>query len=150
MNFAFYNSEIGLLKIGYEYKKLKYLKVVSKIDKSNQKSDFSDRVFLEIKEYLSKKRKVFSFDIDPDTTYFQKLVLDQLLKTNYGKTTTYKKIAKAINRPKAYRAVGNAVSKNPIRIVIACHRCIRSDGKLGDYAGGIQLKKKLLDLEKST
>ena len=82
-------------------------------------------------------------------TYFQLKVWNYLKTIPKGQTRTYKQVAIAIKKPKAIRAVANAVGKNPYPIVIPCHRVIRSDGKLGGYSGpgGLKLKKKLLNKE---
>lgn len=81
-------------------------------------------------------------------TEFQKKVWKQLTYIPYGETRTYKEIAVAIGNPKASRAVGMANNKNPITIVVPCHRVVGSNGKMVGYAGGLDMKKKLLDLEK--
>ena len=82
-------------------------------------------------------------------TAFQKKVWSALLKIPKGKTLTYKQLAKNIDNPKAVRAVGNAVGKNPLPIIIPCHRVIKSDGSLGGYSGkgGVKTKKMLLKKE---
>lgn len=82
-------------------------------------------------------------------TEFQKLVWKETMKIPYGYTATYKEIAERIGNPKSYRAVGNALGKNPLPIIIPCHRVIKGDGKLGGFTGGINLKKFLLKLEKN-
>ncbi len=82
-------------------------------------------------------------------TGFQISVLLEVLKIPRGETRTYKEIAKAIRHPKAYRAVGNALKRNPLPIVIPCHRVIRSDGSIGGYsAGGSKRKAELLEKER--
>ncbi len=72
----------------------------------------------------------------------------ELLKIPYGNTRTYAEIARAIGRPRAFRAVGMANHDNPVAIIVPCHRVIASDGTLGGYGGGLPLKQKLLDLER--
>jgi methylated-DNA-[protein]-cysteine S-methyltransferase len=86
------------------------------------------------------------FDLRP-LTAFQQTVLTALLTIPYGEVHTYKEVAHAIDHPKAARAVGNALAKNPIPLMIPCHRIITSDGKLGGYSGGLDTKKRLLALE---
>ena len=104
----------------------------------------------QLTEYFEGRRKVFDLPLDFDgLTDFMKSAYLELLKIPYGETVSYKYIAEKINRPKAYRAVGLANNKNPLPIIIPCHRVIGSDGKLVGYAGGIDLKIKLLELEKS-
>lgn len=99
-------------------------------------------------DYFSKKLKGFELRIDfLEGTKFQKKVWKAISRIPYGKTSSYKQIAKKIGNENAYRAVGNAVSKNPIPIIVPCHRVIKKDGSLGGYSLGIWRKKKLLCLE---
>ncbi|MGC6174652.1 methylated-DNA--[protein]-cysteine S-methyltransferase [Lacrimispora sp. 38-1] len=100
-------------------------------------------------EYLSGIRKTFDLKLAVKGTEFQKLVWESLHSIPYGETHSYKQVAEMIGRPEASRAVGMANSKNPILILTPCHRILGSDGKLVGYAGGLELKKKLLELEKS-
>ena len=103
---------------------------------------------LQLKEYLSGKRKEFNLPLDAQGTDFQKQVWNQLAKIPYGETRSYKDIAKALNDENASRAVGTANGKNPLCIIVPCHRVISSDGSLGGYSGGLSCKEKLLELEK--
>jgi len=84
----------------------------------------------------------------PEGTPFQKKVWKELLKIPSGQTVSYRDIARRIGHPKAFRAVGNAVGKNPLPITIPCHRVIRCDGKIGGYSGGAGKKRRLLAREK--
>lgn len=104
---------------------------------------------LEIEEYLEGKRMKFSVSLNPKGTEFQKRVWAQLAKIPYGSTCSYKEIAEKINQAKACRAVGTANGKNPLSLIVPCHRVIASDGTLGGYAGGLKIKAKLLKLEKA-
>ncbi|MDD2519051.1 MAG: methylated-DNA--[protein]-cysteine S-methyltransferase [Bacilli bacterium] len=106
------------------------------------------RTYNQIDEYLKGSRKTFDIPLDYRGTEFQKCVWQTLQKIPYGETKTYKEIAKIINSPNACRAVGNANNKNPIPIIIPCHRVIGSSGKLVGYAGGLTIKEILLNLEK--
>lgn len=101
----------------------------------------------QLEEYFLGKRKKFDLPLDPQGTDFMKRDWDALLKVPYGETRSYKDIAVALGNPKACRAVGLANNRNPIAIVIPCHRIIGADGKLVGYAGGLHLKKYLLELE---
>ncbi len=101
----------------------------------------------QISEYFSKKRTSFDLSLDLKGTAFQKKVWTQLSKIPYGKTVSYKDVATQIKNHKAVRAVGTANGKNPVCIVIPCHRVIASDGSLGGYTGGLDIKTKLLALE---
>ncbi len=105
----------------------------------------------EIDEYFTGRR--MSFDIPLDLRLsrgFRREVLAQLLVIGYGKTATYAWVAAAAGSPKAVRAAGSACATNPIPVVIPCHRVVRSDGTIGRYAGGSDIKKALLALEAST
>ena len=102
----------------------------------------------EIKEYLEGKRKEFDIPIKLQGTKFQKKVWNELLKIPYGETCSYKDIAIRINNKKGVRAVGMANHNNPIAIIVPCHRVIGKNGKLVGYAGGIDIKSKLLEIEK--
>lgn len=101
-------------------------------------------------EYFAGKRTSFELPLDAEGTEFQKRVWQRLCQIPYGKTKSYKDIAKELKDANASRAVGTANGKNPLSIVIPCHRVISSDGSLGGYAGGLELKKKLLALELAT
>lgn len=98
--------------------------------------------------FLSGKQKVFDLPLAPEGTEFMKSVWQSLCKIPFGQTVSYKYIAQSIGNEKACRAVGNANNKNPIAIIIPCHRVIGTNGKLVGYAGGLDIKKYLLDLEK--
>ncbi len=101
----------------------------------------------ELGEYFSGKRRVFSVPLDLRGTEFQLRCWHALLDIPYGETRTYADIAAAIGHPRAFRAVGMANNRNPIAIIVPCHRVIASDGTLCGYGGGLNLKRKLLDLE---
>ncbi len=147
-NFTVFESKLGLIKIEYENDKIISLK---KLDDEPEdfgcKSDFINNVICELYEYFDGKRKSFSFKFSPKGTDFQKRVWSELCNIPYGKTCTYKDIAKAIGNEKASRAVGMANNKNPLAIVVPCHRVIGSNGKLVGYAGGLDMKEYLLKLE---
>lgn len=103
---------------------------------------------LQLNEYLEGKRNSFDLPLNPNGTEFQKKVWAALCDIPYGETRSYKQIAEYIGNPKACRAVGMANNKNPIMIFIPCHRVVGSDGSLTGYAGGLDMKEKLLSLEK--
>lgn len=104
----------------------------------------------QLEEYFAGIRKNFDLPLKPQGTPFQLLVWEQLKQIPYGETRSYGEIAKAIGNPKASRAVGGANNKNPIGIIVPCHRVIGANGKLVGYAGGLDMKEKLLMLEKAT
>lgn len=101
----------------------------------------------ELIEYFNGERKKFDVSLDIQGTEFQKRVWNQLRKIPFGKTYSYKDLAKQIKNENACRAVGTANGKNPLCIIIPCHRIISADGSLGGYSGGLDLKIKLLELE---
>lgn len=101
----------------------------------------------QLEEYFAGKRTDFDLPFDIAGTPFQKQVWKALSKIPYGKTVSYRDIAKKINNPKAVRAVGSANGKNPLCIIVPCHRVIAADGTLGGYSGGLDIKTKLLALE---
>jgi methylated-DNA-[protein]-cysteine S-methyltransferase len=103
----------------------------------------------QIKEYFEGKRTQFKLPLAPHGTEFQLAVWRALQDIPYGETRSYKEIAAAIGRPKAVRAVGMANNRNPISIIVPCHRVIGHDGKLVGYGGGLPLKKYLLELERA-
>lgn len=102
----------------------------------------------QLQEYLEGKRKKFDLPLEPQGTEFQKKVWNALQEIPYGETFSYKDVAQNIGNIKACRAVGMANNKNPIPICIPCHRVIGSNGKLVGYAGGLDIKEKLLEIEK--
>lgn len=101
----------------------------------------------QLEEYFAGLRASFSLPLNPQGTAFQKKVWQQLEAIPYGQTRTYGQIAAAVGQPTASRAVGGANHNNPIAIVIPCHRVIGANGKLTGYAGGLDIKEKLLRLE---
>jgi methylated-DNA-[protein]-cysteine S-methyltransferase len=102
----------------------------------------------ELKEYFESGREEFTQKIGfMSGTEFEKAVWHALMKIPYGETRTYKWLAEKIGKPNASRAVGQALSRNPIPVIIPCHRVIESDGSLGGYSGGIDIKRRLLDIE---
>lgn len=114
-----------------------------------QTAELLSMATIQLDEYFQGKRTTFSLPFKLTGTPFQLAVWKELQNIPYGQTTSYKEIAQKINKPKAYRAVGMANNKNPLPIIIPCHRVIGSNGKLIGYAGGLKLKNYLLELEKS-
>jgi methylated-DNA-[protein]-cysteine S-methyltransferase len=103
----------------------------------------------QIEEYLNGKRKKFSLPLAMHGTEFQMNVWRALQTIPYGETRSYKEIAELVNRPKAVRAVGMANHRNPISIIVPCHRVIGHNGSLTGYGGGLSLKRRLLELEQA-
>ncbi|MBQ2650838.1 MAG: methylated-DNA--[Clostridia bacterium] len=103
----------------------------------------------QLTEYFTGQRKAFDLPLAPVGTPFQRSVWQALREIPYGETRTYKEIAEAIGRPKAFRAVGQANNRNPLMIVQPCHRVVGADGSLTGFAYGTDMKRLLLDLEKT-
>lgn len=126
--------------------------VVDKRDYKESKghSPLLKKLEKEISEYFAAQREEFTLPLSPEGTEFQKGVWSTLLSIPYGVTISYAQEAELFGNPKATRAVANANGKNPISILIPCHRVISSDGGLGGYTGGIWRKEFLLSLEKES
>lgn len=118
------------------------------IQDKNLTSPLLKQLELELTQYFEKKRHFFTLPLDPDGTTFQKSVWETLLKIPYASTISYADEARLFGNPKASRAVANANGKNPISILIPCHRVIASDGSLGGYSGGLWRKEFLLSHER--
>lgn len=103
----------------------------------------------QLAQYFSGKRRAFDLELDVSGTPFFQSVWAELRKIPYGKTISYTEIAEQIGNPKAVRAVGMANARNPVSIIVPCHRVVARDGKLTGYAGGVNTKQWLLDLENS-
>ncbi|MFH0845150.1 MAG: methylated-DNA--[protein]-cysteine S-methyltransferase [Pseudomonadota bacterium] len=109
--------------------------------------DYHRQVATELDAYFSGRLRDFSVPLDLRGTDFQRRIWDLLLKIPYGETRTYGQIARAVGDPKAGRAVGHANGRNPVSIIVPCHRVIGVKGKLVGYGGGLDRKKALIDLE---
>lgn len=144
-----YNSIIGDIFISADENSLLSVKFVNHNFIENKENKIIRQTIKQLDEYFNGKRKKFELPLNPKGTEFQKKVWLQLMNIPYGKTSTYKDIATLIGNTNASRAVGNANNKNPIAIIIPCHRVIGSNNKLTGYAGGLDKKEKLLNLEKN-
>jgi methylated-DNA-[protein]-cysteine S-methyltransferase len=119
-------------------------------DLQRQPSPLLARVRTQLEEYFAGVRRDFDLPLDPRGTEFQRRVWTLLTRIAYGDTTTYGALAGALGDVRASRAVGLANGRNPIPIVIPCHRVIGVDGSLTGFGGGLPIKRKLLDLERAT
>ena len=146
--FAVYNTKIGKLKIEYDGDAITGITSAKNEKEQGIRSELSDKTALQLEEYFDGKRKEFDISIKLIGTEFQKKVWNELLKIPYGETVSYKDIAINTGSPKACRAVGMANHNNPILIIVPCHRVINENKKLGGYALGLDLKRRLLELEK--
>jgi len=114
-----------------------------------KETDLIKETIRQIQLYLSGNLRNIDVPIAINGTKFQKFVWNELSKIEYGQTCTYKEVAVKIGNPKACRAVGNANNKNKLPIIIPCHRVVGTSGKLVGFAGGLDIKQKLLDIEKN-
>ncbi len=147
-NFAIYDTSAGKLKVVYEGDKILSIKwYFGESEVENHKTELTDRVIAQLEEYLKGERTQFDFAYELRGTDFQLKVWSALEKIPYGETRSYKEIATAIGNPKASRAVGMANNRNPMSIVVPCHRVVGANGKLVGYAGGLDVKVKLLNIE---
>ncbi len=160
---ARFDSPIGPLRVASSDKGLAYVELPHANGRGFRgwlKSHASDAVVVErrtpndeaidqILEYLDGGRRRFELDLDLRATPFQKAVYKHVAKIGYGETLSYSDIADALGKPKAVRAVGAANGANPIPLVIPCHRVIARGGALQGYAGGVDLKARLLAMEQA-
>jgi methylated-DNA-[protein]-cysteine S-methyltransferase len=148
-NIFVFQTKIGPVAIEDNGTEITYVNVISE-DQSFETNETSllKNAALQLNEYLEGKRNSFDLPLNPKGTEFQKKVWAALCDIPYGETRSYKQIAECVGNPKACRAVGMANNKNPIMIFIPCHRVVGSNGSLTGYAGGLDMKEKLLLLEK--
>ncbi|MCB0467703.1 MAG: methylated-DNA--[protein]-cysteine S-methyltransferase [Aequorivita sp.] len=149
MKTTFINTPLGILELKGDaeglasalFKDAENIVISAKIPK-----ELNDAV-LQLQEYFEGNRKEFNLKLSPKGTDFQKRVWQQLQQIPFGKTTSYQQMANTLGDPKVIRAAASANGKNPISIIIPCHRVIGSDGSLTGYAGGLHRKKWLLEFE---
>lgn len=145
MDKIIFETILGNMKITSENG---FLKTVDLTDEA--KVDSNEAVLLSAKQQMLtyfQTKTAFDLPLKPKGTPFQQKVYETLLKIPYGKTASYGEIAAMIGKPKAARAVGQAVNKNPLMIIVPCHRIIGKDGSLTGFYGGLALKEKLLKIE---
>jgi len=147
----YFESKFGLFSIVCDDKFLYRLDKIEKrtFKSTSEENELCRKVKLELNEYFLKVRRDFDIPINLEGTSFQIKVWHALIKIPYGQTFSYQDIAINIGKPKACRAVGGANNKNPIIIIVPCHRVIGKNGSLTGYGGGLDLKEKLLNLEKN-
>ena len=146
---TYYKSPLGPIEIVGSQDSILSLDFVEDMQPENGELTFCVKECLkQLDEYFKGERREFFLNLQPAGTDFQKSVWRQLEKIPYGKTTSYGKIADVIGKPNASRAVGSANGKNPIAIIVPCHRVIGSDGSLTGYGGGLWRKRWLIGFEK--
>lgn len=147
--YGYYESPIGVIEIIGSDKEIFFVHFVNKKTKEDSDSLIIKETISQLDEYFKGKRREFNIKVKLGGTEFQKSCWNELIKIPYGETRSYKEIAEGIKNPNAVRAVGGANNKNPIAIIIPCHRVIGKNGKMVGYAGGIDKKIWLLKHEKS-
>lgn len=148
MNLLYYESSIGVIEIRATEKWVETIRFVEKKEKVENPNEVTIVCGKQLNEYFLGKIQKINVAVKSSGTAFEEKVWAELCKIPYGETSTYKKIAQKIGNEKAVRAVGTAIGKNPIAIVVPCHRVIGSNGKMVGYAYGITRKEELLKLEK--
>jgi len=137
-------SEKGLARLEFE---ARVMKLDSEAIHLRESKQALTPYLRELDEYFAGRRSEFSIPLDLRGTDFQLRCWRALLDIPYGETRTYGDIARAIGHPQAFRAVGMSNNRNPVAIIVPCHRVIASGGSLCGYGGGLDIKRKLLDLE---
>jgi len=145
INIAVLASSKGVKKIFFN--PAKEITVLSTATKLRSDDPYLFGIFDQLKEYFAGTRKEFDVTLDIEGTDFQKRVWNELRNIPYGKTISYKTLSEKLGDVKAIRAVGKANGQNPIAIIIPCHRVIGANGNLVGYAGGLDIKEKLLHIE---
>lgn len=145
---GYYNSPIGLIRVCANEYGVTELDFVTERDADEIQIGYISGALLQLKEYFEGERKEFDLPVVLNGTTFQKAVWEALTLIKYGETASYKDIAISVNNEKASRAVGMANNRNPVALIVPCHRVIGSDGSLVGYGGGIDKKIWLLEHEK--
>jgi methylated-DNA-[protein]-cysteine S-methyltransferase len=147
---AYYSSPLGLIEITGDESGIASVLFVENIATPTEKiPEALKECIYQLEEYFTGIRKDFGLKLNPQGSEFQQKVWNALLDVPFGKTASYLDISKRLGDENATRAVGNANGKNPIAIIIPCHRVIGSNGKLTGYAGGLSRKEWLLNHEKN-
>jgi O-6-methylguanine DNA methyltransferase len=148
---GYFISPIGVVEYTYEFNKLYNMQINEKLQRPLKEYQENSWINKQLDAYFKNELKSFNIEVGfANYTPFQQSVFQALLDIPYGQTKSYEEIAIAVGRPKAFRAVGQACKKNPIGIVIPCHRVIGKDKALTGYSGKdyIHIKEKLLNIEK--
>lgn len=149
MQVTHFLSPIGTLEIKGDEDGISQVLFLDESPSIQESSHILDECAKQLNEYFENKRTVFELKLNPEGTDFQKSVWKELQNIPHGKTISYMDLAKHLGDPKVIRAAGTANGKNPIAIIIPCHRVIGSDGGLTGYAGGLKRKQWLLEHESS-
>jgi O-6-methylguanine DNA methyltransferase len=141
-------SPRGLCRVDFFGSEDSFLAHLDRLAHAERSPEALALITTQLTEYFLKQRRVFDFPLDLEhVAPFQRSVLQTALRIPVGVVWTYQQVAQAVGKPKASRAVGQALGHNPVPIVVPCHRVIGSDGSLHGYAGGLECKRVLLQLE---
>lgn len=149
INYYFYETVIGYLTISADEQGITDVSFGKRnpVHAVCEETPVIKQAVNELQEYFEGRRREFTVPLHPQGTDFQLRVWQVLRTIPYGKTWSYKQVATAAGNPNASRAVGMANNRNPIAIIIPCHRVIGANGRLVGYAGGLDVKEKLLEIE---
>jgi len=152
-DFCYYDSPVGMLRLWADEKGITKVRFSfdgrERLNMLEAKTPLLKEAVRQLADYFAGVRQAFTLPLNPQGTDFQLRTWYALLKIPYGETRTYKQIAEVIGCPKGCRAVGLANNRNPIPIIIPCHRVIGANGDLTGYAGGLHIKEQLLAIEKN-
>lgn len=151
-NLFFYQTDIGRIAVaenGTAITNLYFEGEATPLDAAVAETELLKEAGCQLLDYFAGRRMEFSLPLAPAGTPFQQRVWKVLCTIPYGETRSYKQVAQSADSPKGFRAVGMANNRNPIPILIPCHRVIGADGKLVGYGGGLSIKERLLNLEKA-
>ena len=145
--FAVYATPVGEVRIDWEDAAVVGLRAAAKFPEQGRETELTARVAEQLGQYFAGERRSFDFPYVLRGTPFQRSVWSALLDIPYGQARSYGDLARRLGRPGAARAVGAACGRNPIWIAGPCHRAVGADGRLTGYAGGLEMKRALLELE---
>ena len=140
-------NSYGTVCIAHDGKALPSLSILHDAVPTAKLSALGKQTDTQLKEYFQGKRKIFTLPLDPQLTGFTCAACLALADIPYGHTLSYRELAVRLGKPKACRAIGNAIGKNPLPILLPCHRVIRTDGSLGGFSLGLDIKRDLLRME---
>ena len=143
---AVYKTDVGNLQITCKGNAVIGILLTEKPQR-RQKGSYAETVYAQIREYLNGQRKEFNLNTEFDTHGFSERVWREISKIPYGETVSYSEIAGRMGNPSAVRAVGSACRRNPIVIVVPCHRVIGKNGNIMGYVNGVEMKRRLLNIE---
>ena len=156
MKYRYLDSPFGRVLVAGDGDSLQWLSFTTGRQKATSLSEWTEdnrdtllrEAGRELEAYFAGKRERFDLPLAPQGTAFQKRVWKKLVSIPYGKTVSYSELARRIGRPGAFRAVGAANGQNPISVIIPCHRVLGKNGDLTGYGGGLDVKRRLLELER--